>query len=338
MNNEIYLSFFMFTADLQPDNAEYTQTIIRHIRHLTEYGYTGFDLPIVPTMDPESDVEKYVKLKRAIDEAGLGHVKFTTNVFAPRTFDPSSPFAEQRALGLKYLKSRVDITAALGGHIMAGPIVIPYNVFPTTDLWQPIWSDALQDWAAPRYENARPIFEELGAYAAANNVKLAIEPVDHWETPAPNMVGEVLAFLERVKSPQIGVCIDSAHVVLGSQGPASFVESANRAAAMGRVHYVQISAPDRGAVHDSWIPWTAFLDTVLPAYDGPLLVEVFNAIPVFLNPLRLTRRKFWIPDEDRPVKDWPSAYVVALEAILEVRQQLEAQSAPRIKLASGAPI
>jgi len=333
MNNDVFLSFFMFTADLHPDDGEYTKAIIRHIRRLTEFGYAGFDMPIVPTPEPEKDVEKYVGLKRAIDEAGLGHVKFTTNVFAPRTFDPSSPFAEQRTLGLKYLKSRVDITAALGGHIMAGPILIPYNVFPETDLWAPIWSDALYEWALPRYENARAVFEELGDYAAERDVKLAIEPVDHWETPAPNLVGEVVDFLDRVKNPHIGVCIDSAHVVLGSQGPASFVESATRAAAMKRVHYVQISAPDRGAVHDSWIPWTPFLDTVMPGYEGPLLVEVFNAVPVFVNPLRLTRRKFWIPDEDRPVKGWPDAYTVAGEAIVEVRQQLEAITAAR-----GAPL
>lgn len=338
MKNDIYLSFFMFTADLQPDNPDYAKTIVKHIRRLTEFGYTGFDMPIVPTTEPEKDVAKYARLRETIDKAGLDSVKFTTNVFAPRTFDPSSPYAEQRALGLRYLKSRVDTTAALGGNIMAGPIVIPYNIFPQTDLWESLWSDALQDWAAPRYENARAVFEELGDYAATKNVKLAIEPVDHWETPAPNMVGEVVAFLETVKSPQIGVCIDSAHVVLGSQGPQSFAEDATRAAAMKRVHYVQVSAPDRGAVRDSWIPWRPFLETVMPGYDGPLLVEVFNAVPPFVSALRLSRRKFWIPDEDHPVRGWPDAYTVAGEAFIELRQQLEAISRPHEARASGASI
>ena len=43
--------------------------------------------------------------------------------------------------------------------------------------------------------------------------------------------------------------------------------------------------------------------------------EAFNAIPAFLEFLHLTRRKFWIPSEDKPVAGWPDAYTVAGEAI-----------------------
>jgi D-psicose/D-tagatose/L-ribulose 3-epimerase len=90
----------------------------------------------------------------------------------------------------------------------------------------------------------------------------------------------------------------------------------------GRLNYVHISAPDRGAVEDSWIPWQPFLTPILEGYNGPLLVEVFNAIPVFLNSLRLTRRKFQIPGEDRIDGSRPDAYAVAREAIHTVRQEI----------------
>jgi D-psicose/D-tagatose/L-ribulose 3-epimerase len=253
-------------------------------------------------------------------------VRFTTNVAATRTFDPSSMYAEQRAIGLSYLKSRVDITKALRGDIMAGPMVMPYNVFPTTDFNQPIWSDALQDWLLLRYRNAQPVFEELGEHAARQGVKVAIEPVDHWETPAPNMVSDVVRFLDEVASPQVGVCIDSAHVVLGSDGPAAFTSDVERAMAARRVHYVHISAPDRGAVHDSWIPFRQFLQPIKERYDGPFLVEVFNAIPMFLNPLHLTRRKFLIPEEDILEPCRPNAYDIAREAIATLRREIGADS------------
>jgi hypothetical protein len=52
------------------------------------------------------------------------------------------------------------------------------------------------------------------------------------------------------------------------------------------------------------------------------LVEVFNAIPVFLNSLRLTRRKFQIPGEDHIDGSRPDAYTVAREAIDTVRQEI----------------
>ena len=85
---------------------------------------------------------------------------------------------------------------------------------------------------------------------------------------------------------------------------------------------MHISAPDRGAVHDSWIPWKLFLEPILEGYDGPLLVEVFNAIPVFLNSLRLSRRRFLIPDEETLDPARPDAYTVAREAIAAVRREL----------------
>lgn len=322
--HDLYFSFFMFTADMKPQDSAYTRLVIQHVKELRALGYAGFDLPIAPsaTQDHASEVASYVALRRAFDAAGLDDVRFTTNVGATRTFDPSSPYAEQREVALSYLKSRVDITAVLGGGIMAGPLVCPYNVFPTTDAGEPIWSDALDAWVAPRYRHARPILRRLAEYAETRGVLLAIEPVDHWETPAPNTVAQVLDFLEGVPSRQVGVCVDSAHVVLGGGGPAQFGEEARRASEGGRVHSVHISAPDRGAVHGSWIPWRSFLEPLLDGYRGPLLIETFNAVPPFLNSLHLTRRKFWIPGEDPVETGRPSAYDVAGDAITAVRHEL----------------
>jgi sugar phosphate isomerase/epimerase len=325
-DRDLYLSFFMFTVDLRPDDREYTTVIAARMHELRARGYSGFDLPIAPTDAPDRkrEVDSYARLRQALDDAGLADVGLTTNVYVTRTYDPSSMYAEQRALGLSYLKSRVDITAALRASAMAGPVVLPYAVFPATDSGQQIWSDELQEWVIQRYRNAQPLLQELGEYAEERGVKVAIEPVDHWETPAPNMVGEVMDFLDGVASRQVGVCIDSAHVVLGSDGPTAFDRSVQRAAAQGRIHDVHLSAPDRGAVHDSWIPWRRFCEPVLDAYDGPLLVEVFNALPVFYTGLHLTRRRFWIPGEDAPEPGRPSAYDIAGEAIAAVRRELGA--------------
>jgi D-psicose/D-tagatose/L-ribulose 3-epimerase len=321
---DAYLSFFMFTTNLQPGDPEYAKVIVGHMRELKNLGYKGFDMPIFPneTLDHRAEVESYQELKRALDKAGLDDMGFTTNVAATPMFDAASNDPGVRGLALAYLKSRVDITAALGGTIMAGPIVFPYNVYPTTPAGDPIWSDALQDWAAPGYRNAQPVLDEVGEYAVTRNVKVAVEPVDHWETPAPNMLGDVLGFLDGVPSRQVGAVVDIAHVVLGSSGPEAFGDEVRRLVSADRLNYVQVSPPDRGAVRDSWIPWSVFLPAVLPTYRGPLLIEIFNAITAFLTPLHLTRRKFWIPGEDEPVAGVPDAYTVAGEALEALEKEL----------------
>jgi D-psicose/D-tagatose/L-ribulose 3-epimerase len=321
--HDIYLSFFMFTVDPHPDAPRYTEVIVRHMRTLRDIGYAGFDMPVPPNGagDPQADVPRYEKLRKALDAAGLEDVGLTTNVATTPAYNPTSLDPAEREAALAYLKSRVDITAALRGTIMAGPVLFPYNVFPTLD-GEALWSDALQDWLQPRYRIAQPLFERLGEYAAEKDVQVAIEPVNHWETPAPNMVRDVLDFLAEVRSPHIGVAVDISHVVLGSSGPEAYRRDIQDAADQRRLHHVQVSPPDRGEVEDSWIPWRTFLDPILPVYHGPLLIEVFNAIPAFHASLRLTRRKFWIPGEDEPVPGVPSAYEVAEDGVRKLRSEL----------------
>ncbi|MEA5515812.1 sugar phosphate isomerase/epimerase family protein [Nodularia sp. UHCC 0506] len=328
MNNEsnlpdIYLSFFMFTTNMKPNDLDYRQIIIQHIKCLQNYGYTGFEFPIAPgeTPDYDKDLADYTNLRSDMNEQGLADIKITTNVGATKTFDPSSPYPEQRKKALEYLKSRVDITAALGGKIMMGPIIIPYGVFPTTDFNTPIWSDELQEHLKIRYANAQPILNELGEYAMCKNVKLAIEPITHWETPGPNKLSQLIEFLDGVESKQVGVVIDSAHETLDGDGPEIFKTQVETLAQQGRLHYIQISPPDRGAVHTSWLPWQSFLEPVLDVYHGPIAIEIFNAIPDFINSLRLTRRKFWIPGEDAE-NEHPSAYKIAEFAIEATRTEL----------------
>jgi sugar phosphate isomerase/epimerase len=135
------------------------------------------------------------------------------------------------------------------------------------------------------------------------------------------MVSEVLDFLEGLEHPQGGVTVDTAQVVMESQGPSVLKENIARAVRQDRLYYVHISAPDRGAVKDSWIPWDVVSNEIEPVYDGPYLIEVFNAIPPFDRSMRMARRRFWRPGEDDPVPGGDSAYDVARAALEELGER-----------------
>lgn len=166
------------------------------------------------------------------------------------------------------------------------------------------------------------MISELADYADKKGVKITIEPVDHWETPAPNMVSDVLEFLVNIDNRVAGLTVDSAHVVLGSNGPDVFDRNIRDLLKQDRLHYIHISAPDRGEVQDSWIPSTTTLPPVRAQYKGPYLIEVINAVPPFLQGLRITRREFWIPGEDEPVAGVKSAYQVAQEGLITLHNAL----------------
>ncbi|MDJ0569123.1 MAG: sugar phosphate isomerase/epimerase family protein [Pleurocapsa sp. MO_192.B19] len=321
---DIYLSFFQFSTDMKPDDLAYREIVVKHIKQLTSFGYSGFEFHIAPTspQNYHQDLQNYSDLRHYLDSQGLEEVKLTTNVGATASCDPSSPDEQKQQQGLEYLKSRVDITAALRGEILMGPIIVPYNVFPTTDSNEPIWSDRLQDELAVRYQTAQPILNELGIYAEKKNVKLAIEPITHWETPGPNKLSQLIDFLAGIESKQVGVIIDCAHEILDGDGPEIFKAQVAELARQSRLHYVQVSPPHRGAVHKSWIPWKSFLEPILEVYQGPIAIEMFNAIPGLVDLVRLSRRKFWIPGEDEP-NAYPNAYEIADAAIQKTQQELK---------------
>lgn len=69
---DIYFSFFMFTADLRPNDAGYAEVLVRHLKALTAIGYTGFDVHIAPGLAHDGhhvEVESYARLKEAFDRA-----------------------------------------------------------------------------------------------------------------------------------------------------------------------------------------------------------------------------------------------------------------------------
>jgi len=325
----IYFSFFMFTADLKPADKSYTKILISHLAALSEIGYDGFDMHIAPpddTLDFKQDKKNYESLKSDFDNAGFADKRFTTNVGTTQLlFDPTSPDAKERTQALAYLKSRVDITAILGNRdsIMSGPFIYPYGAFPLDGSGQGIWSDALLAWMKQRYIAARPVFAELAEYAYKTGVKLAIEPVKSWETPPPNMVSEVLDFIESVKTDfPIGATVDTAQVVMESQGPSAFFNNVDRMTAKKNFYYVHVSAPDRGAVHDSWIPWKIMFDKFEPVFKGPYLIEIFNAIPPFESSMRMARKRFWRPGEDKKGPEDLNAYYIAEAALKEIKDHL----------------
>src|SRR5215472_12085443 len=106
MERDIYLSFFMFTTNLRPGDAQYAKVIAGHMKELRGLGYKGFDMPVFPndTRDHRAEVDGYRDLKRELDRAGLGDMGFTTNVAAVTEFDPTAPDPANRAQALAYLK------------------------------------------------------------------------------------------------------------------------------------------------------------------------------------------------------------------------------------------
>jgi len=329
-NRPIYCSFFLFDSNTRLYDQRAPALYLEHIRTLVGFGYSGFELHTVRSPEVGTafasyadEVEAYARFRQLLDDAGFAEVALATNTGATPAMDPSSDDPTVRDSARAFLASRVDVAAALRAEILMGPVVVPYGAFvhsaPNGD---PMWSDALQDELARRYRNAAPILDEIGEYARTRGVRVAIEPITHWETPGPNTLAQLLEFLELVPSAQVGAVIDSAHETLDGAGPEVFARQVETLAAAGRLHYAQASPPDRGNLASSWLPWEPLFGPVLAHYGGPVAIEIFNAVPGFAAGLRLSRRKYWVPGVDAPTER-PSAYDVARQSLETLRARFQ---------------
>lgn len=127
---------------------------------------------------------------------------------------------------------------------------------------------------------------ELGPYAEARGVRLAIEPL-HPMYAADRCVVSTLAqaldLAERFPALQVGVTVDTYHIWWDDTAPRQIV----RAGAGGRIHAFQLAdwitpLPEgvlngRGQLGDGSIDmreWTAYVAAA--GYTGPVEVELFN--------------------------------------------------------------
>ena len=276
----------------------------RQMVGLKEKGADGIELPFF-----EGSAEHYYAVGLILRELGLP----TSAVSVSDTeHDPSSMDEACRRAGVGQIKERIKWAAALregAGQdeiVFGGPLVLPWGEEPEV-AGQKIRGTELVEHARQRVARGVQSFKELGEYAKENKVKLAIEGLTHWEHFGLNTATQVLEFAEMVDHENVGVHIDMSHETLDGDGPDVFRRVVARAMGIDRLFHFHISAPDRGDVTRSWLPWDEMLGALKAhGWNKPLVIETFNAVEPFASGCRLTRAPY-----DDPVEEMGKAIAYA---------------------------
>ncbi|MBQ0999266.1 MULTISPECIES: sugar phosphate isomerase/epimerase [Streptomyces] len=207
-------------------------------------------------------VEAAAKLVR---DAGLAVTTLCRGGFLTAT-DPA-----ERARALDDNRRAVDEAATLGTEVL----VLVSGGLPAGS----------RDLRGAR-ERIADALAELGPYAEAHGVRLAVEPL-HPMFAADRCVVSTLAqaldLAERFPARQVGVAVDTYHVWWDDDAPAQIA----RAGAGGRIHTFQLAdwvtplpagvLNGRGQLGDGAIDlreWRARVEAA--GYTGPIEVELFN--------------------------------------------------------------
>lgn len=158
-----------------------------------------------------------------------------------------------------YLRHCVDVAVTVGSPVIAGPA---YASVGRT--WR-LSPDERREVYAELREGLRPVLD----HAAERGVKLAVEPLNRYETSLVNTVEQALDALPE----DCHLALDVYHMNIEEKDPARAVRQA-----AGRIAHVQVCGTDRGTPGADRFDWPGFSRALRDAgYQGPLVIESFTA-------------------------------------------------------------
>ncbi len=191
--------------------------------------------------------------------------------------NPISPDAAIRQAGVDGNKRAIDCCAALGATHLVGPFHSALGEFsgagPTTNEW---------NWGV---ESMRASAE----YAVANNVVLAIECLNRFETYLLNTHADSSRFAQEVGNENCRIMYDTFHSNIEEKNIADAVRAGG-----DLIAHVHISENDRSTPGSGNVAWAETFDTLKEiGYDGWLTVEAFGlALPEIAAATKIWRRMY----------------------------------------------
>jgi len=161
-----------------------------------------------------------------------------------------------------YLRHVIDVAQAVGSPVIAGPA---YASVGRT--WRMSTAERKVRYAELR-DGLAPVVE----HAAAAGVRVAVEPLNRYETSLINTVDQALDALRGLPET-CGIALDIYHMNIEETDIPAAVRRAG-----SRVAHVQVCANDRGAPGADHLDWPGFVTALADiGYTGPLVIESFTA-------------------------------------------------------------
>jgi D-psicose/D-tagatose/L-ribulose 3-epimerase len=167
-----------------------------------------------------------------------------------------------RANALKYINGQADAAQILGAAVVAGPM---YSATGKARLLPPAERRAERQRAAAGLRQA-------ASYARDCGVKLAIEPLNRFETDMINTTAQGLELIEEVGAPNLGLLLDTFHMHLEEKDSAAAIRLAGP-----RLFHFHASENDRGVPGSGQVHWPKVAAALKAIdYQGAVVIESFT--------------------------------------------------------------
>ena len=216
-------------------------------------GYDGCEIPLVAQ---HLDLLDPVNVRRKLNELNMDCITGTglTSDMSTISEDP-----DVRAHGIHHLKRCIDMTAEMGGTLMAGALYGPFGLRPTTGRSQAQWEHSVRS------------LRETARYAASQGVTLGLEPLNRYEHFFINTTADAALLIKDIGEPNVKIHLDTYHMNIEEKDfYRAVVEAGNL------ICHVHCSENDRGIPGTGHIDWDGLFRGLLEIdYNGWFVIESF---------------------------------------------------------------
>ncbi|OGO41076.1 MAG: hypothetical protein A2W36_02980 [Chloroflexi bacterium RBG_16_58_14] len=218
----------------------------------------GFDILEVSCENPELIDVKQVKKYLEIYDL----MPIVCGVFGPdRNICSSDPKIVENAK--IYIRWLIDAAVELGSPVVCGP------------MFSAVGKEHVEDEAARKAEWDLSVsgIREMAQYAKSKDIKLALEPLNRFETDMLNIVSQGLEFINQTGMDNVGLHLDTFHMHLEEKDSGDAIRLANR-----KIYHFHACENDRGVPGTGQVHWKEVAKALKDVnYEGPVVIESFTS-------------------------------------------------------------
>lgn len=196
----------------------------------------------------------------------------------------SDPAVRHRTV--EWLRRAAETVAQVGASVLAGPFYAPVGYLPGRRRTADEWNYAVEG------------LRRVGESIAGTGVRLAIEPLNRFETYFLNTAADALRLYQEVGHRSVGVLFDTFHANVEEKDIPAALESVGPA-----LYHVHLSENDRGVPGSGHVPFRAVFNNLRSVdFRGAAVVESFaTTIPEIARAAAIWRDLY--PSSDRFAAD-----------------------------------
>jgi D-psicose/D-tagatose/L-ribulose 3-epimerase len=218
-------------------------------------------------------------VRSALEQNGLA---CTATSALPEDMSLLDADAQVRQRTVEWLRRAVGTVAQAGASVLAGPFYAPVGLLTGRRRTADEWGYAVDG------------LRKAGELIAGSGVRLAIEPLNRFETYFLNTAADAQRLYREIGHPSVGVLFDTFHANVEEKDIPAALQSLGPA-----LYHVHLSENDRGVPGTGHVPFHAVFDTLRSMdYAGAAVVESFaTTIPEIARAAAIWRELY--PSSDR---------------------------------------